>query len=55
LSKVRWPKEDVKRMLKGIQKEMKKNEFLLFDIVCNLDNCAFKIDLKKGVTLVFIK
>jgi hypothetical protein len=34
---------------------MKKNESLLFDTVCNLDDCAFKIDLKEGVTLVFIK
>jgi hypothetical protein len=34
---------------------MKKNKFLLFDMVCNLDNYAFKIDLKEGVTLVFIK
>jgi hypothetical protein len=34
---------------------MKKNKSLPFDTVCNLDNCAFKIDLKEGITLVFIK
>jgi hypothetical protein len=34
---------------------MKKNKSLLFDIVCNFDDCIFKIDLKEGVTLVFIK
>jgi hypothetical protein len=55
LSEVRWPEEDVKRMLKGIQEEMKKNESLLFDTICNLNDCAFKINLKKGVTPVFIK
>jgi hypothetical protein len=45
----------MKRMLEGIQEEMKKNESLPFDTVCNLDDCAFKIDLKEGVTPVFIK
>jgi hypothetical protein len=34
---------------------MKKNESLLFDTVCNLDDYAFKIDLKERVTPVFIK
>jgi hypothetical protein len=34
---------------------MKKNKSLPFDTVCNFNNCAFKIDLKERVTLVFIK
>jgi hypothetical protein len=45
----------MKRMLKGIQEEMKKNKSLPFDMVCNLNDCAFKIDLKERVTPVFIK
>jgi hypothetical protein len=55
LSEVRWPEENVKKMFKSIQEEMKKNESLLFDTVCNLNDCAFKIDLKERVTPVFIK
>jgi hypothetical protein len=52
---VRWLKEDVKRILKDIQEEMKKNESLPFDTVCNLNNCVFKIDLKERVIPIFIK
>jgi hypothetical protein len=55
LSEVKWPKEDVKKMLESIQEEMKKNESLPFNMVCNLNNCAFKINLKEGVIPNFIK
>jgi hypothetical protein len=34
---------------------MKKNKSLLFDMVCNLDNYAFKINLKEKILPIFIK